>query len=145
MKILPNNAQSTSHIHAKSTHNRVKSAENTVAIEVSPRVTPTSSQGASANAASPHGRKDVPPGLQRVLDRLQSTSSDDLSRGQSNAASMISRNISRYLEVQAMAEPQSASPTEPQVPAPVAESPLPVTPVEETPTETISESAIEAA
>lgn len=83
--------------------------------------TPATSANESARpakAADAGGQKAVPPGLERVLARLQDNASPARNGGQANALDRISRNIARYVENQAMAEPPPAvvpAPTSPPV------------------------------
>ena len=50
-------------------------------------------------------QKTAPPGLERVLARLQSVPVPDRNAGQANATDRISRNIARYAETQAISTP----------------------------------------
>jgi hypothetical protein len=59
-------------------------------------------------------QKTAPPGLERVLVRLQSLSNP--TAGQSNATDRISRNLARYTETQAISTAPVAS-AEPTTPA----------------------------
>ena len=54
------------------------------------------------------GQKATPPGLERVLARLQSL--PERNAGQANAMDSISRNIARYIETQALGAPPAATP-----------------------------------
>lgn len=76
---------------------------------------PAPSAGANeapaANSASPdirpaknahQGSKPVPPGLDRVLTRLQSLPASEMNSGKTNALASISRNIARYVEMQSI-------------------------------------------
>lgn len=67
-----------------------------------------------ADAAQPSGstkpikavdqseQKAAPPGLERVLARLQSIPVAERSAGQANATEKISRNMARYTEIEAI-------------------------------------------
>lgn len=101
---------------------------------------PVDSSSNTASAAQAAGKpedaggaKAIPPGLERVQERLQAMS--ERTRGQSNALDRISRNIARYQETQALAgTPPSpppppgpettgaTAPTEPATPAPAPEA-----------------------
>jgi hypothetical protein len=62
--------------------------------------------------------KAVPPGLEKVQARQQSTPAADRNAGQTNAADRISRNIARYAETQAIVQ----SPPDASVPAQTPDS-----------------------
>lgn len=67
---------------------------------------------AAANTASPasdsSSTKTTPPGLERVLERLQNLPAPNA--GQTNALDRISRNIARYRETQALVKPLVTAP-----------------------------------
>lgn len=73
--------------------------------------------------------KTAPPGLQRVLAKLEALGEEGRSRGQNQAMDRVARNLARYQENQSVAPlPLPPEPLEPPVEAP-AESPVEV-PVE---------------
>ena len=59
-------------------------------------------------AVDPKEQKSVPPGLERVLARLQSIPVAERNAGQANAAESISRNVARYAEIEAIGTPPAA-------------------------------------
>lgn len=59
------------------------------------------------NALAQGEQKTAPPGLERVLARLQSLSNPNA--GQSNATDRISRNLARYADTQAISTAPAAS------------------------------------
>ncbi|OHC65189.1 MAG: hypothetical protein A2045_02595 [Rhodocyclales bacterium GWA2_65_20] len=84
---------------------------------------PTSADDAAKPAitAAQSGQKTTPPGLERVLARLQSSAAPERNAGQTKALETISRNIARYVETQAIGEAPVAVP--PSDPAPVPAAP----------------------
>ncbi len=93
-----------------------------------------------AETPAPARPSDGPPGLQRVLARLEAMGEAGRTPGQTQALDRISRNLARYLENQAMAPLPPPQPL-PQ-PDPVAEglpdtsTDTPADMVADTPTET---------
>ena len=82
---------------------------------------------ATAKNAAAHAGKGVPPGLEKVQARLQALAAGNPTRGQSNALSVINRNIARYAEQQAAADtatpPAATDDAAPTDTAPVATAP----------------------
>jgi hypothetical protein len=77
--------------------------------------------GAPTPAEAP-AKKTAPPGLERVLARLESLGETGRTQGQSQAMDRISRNLARYQETQALAPlPQPEPPVESE---PVVEVPV---------------------
>lgn len=85
----------------------------------------TASADAASTAASDDkvrgdkGSKAAPPGLERVLARLQAMDEGQRTAGQSNAMDRIGRNLARYLETQGLTAPTPATPPSAQ---PVADA-----------------------
>lgn len=129
MKISSAQVQPFDQFPGKGHANRNKAAEPSAFANISDAATANQAKAISAAHA---GRKEIPPGLERVQARLQATPAEDLSKGQINALDRISRNIARYLEVQAMATPeQTAAPNPVDPPAEVTEPPVAEVAVEE--------------
>lgn len=105
----------------------------------------TSSTPATATTAektaSVAAKSAVPPGLERVLERLQSMSSESLNRGQANALQHIENNIARYRDHHGIVAPATL-PTDPTTtPAEAPEAPVAVAPTtSETPLATTADS-----
>lgn len=75
---------------------------------------PASEPAAAAHAPGAHsGPKAAPPGLERVLARLQSVPEADRNTGQAMATSRISRNLDRYRETQALVQAPATDPAPP--------------------------------
>jgi hypothetical protein len=117
---------------AKAHGSRAPTAESVAAANEAPPAAPP------ANPAAQPRRPDSPPGLEKVLQRLQGMA--DLNKGQTNAMQRIERNLSRYTEMQALADPPPPAPiTEPEATptptpdAPPAEGPIVTGPVDTTP------------
>jgi len=66
--------------------------------------TPKAEFSKPAKTADHGARNETPPGLERVLARLQSTPASERNAGQSTALDRISRNLARYAEVQAIGQ-----------------------------------------
>lgn len=83
------------------------------------RAAPPAEPPKAANVAETSGKKITPPGLERVLERLQSIATDERTHGQGIALDRIARNIQKYIEVRdVVGTPETApapSPTEPPV------------------------------
>lgn len=83
-------------------------------------------------------RPNAPPGLERVLAKLEARVAEGASRGQAQALDRVSRNLARYHETQALVpEPvPGPTPTDATAPeAPPTEPAGPVNPVATTPAE----------
>lgn len=118
MKISTGQAQSFTNFPGKGVSTKNSATDNPAFVARNESATAGAQVSISANSAANSGRKDVPPGLERVLNGLQSTPAADLTGGQMNAMTKISRNIARYLEVQAM----GGGPVEPVVPSEAVEA-----------------------
>lgn len=84
--------------------------------EASAPPAPSPADGASPAAGGP-------PGLQKVLERLQAMPEGERTRGQTQAMTRIERNLQRYLEHQGLAAPAPAPAPSPDAvtpPEPVA-------------------------
>lgn len=93
---------------------------------------------AAAKNAAAHAGKAVPPGLAKVQARLQELAASNPNRGQSNALSVINRNVARYAEQQAAAvtTPEaSATPETPMAADSAATAPAATPPLASTPSE----------
>lgn len=93
--------------------------------------TPAEAGTAPEKAAAPAAvaGRQLPPGLDRVMARLEAMPPESRNAGQSNALERISRNIARYQEHHGIATP---APTVPENPP--AETPAVAAPVETEPT-----------
>lgn len=107
--------------------------------------TPAEAGTAPEKAAAPAAvaGRQLPPGLDRVMARLEAMPPESRNAGQSNALERISRNIARYQEHHGIATP---APTVPENPP--AETPAVAAPVETEPTppaapvETVAETPV---
>lgn len=78
--------------------------------------------------------KTAPPGLERVLARLESLGEAGRTQGQNQAMDRIARNLARYQENQALAPLPEPAPIVPEAEAPAPADPV----VVETPPETVT-------
>lgn len=135
MRVSPHHTQ---HMHPDSVRgpaNRARGvAESAERNAVSAAATAAQEENSPAKAAKNVSEpgKTVPPGLERVLNRLQSMPTSELNSGHSKALASISRNIARYTEMQSIGMPPAATPATPpaetgSIPAP--ESAEPAVPV----------------
>jgi len=104
MKIQPNNLQALSHAATRAKPN---SSNESAASAISGSSTPAetaSPESAAVGLAKSAGQvpKLLPPGLERVLERLQAAALAKPNTGQTNALASITRNIDRYQAVQSM-------------------------------------------
>lgn len=92
--------------------------------------TPTDVGKLPEKAAAPAAiaGRQLPPGLDRVMARLEAMPAESRNAGQSNALDRIGRNIARYQENHGLTPPAA-----PESPSPVAETPAVVAPVETAP------------
>lgn len=70
----------------------------------------TRESGKSSKTTSSGESKSVPPGLDRIQNRMQSVPAADRNTGQTTALNRISRNIARYAETQAIIPPPTIPP-----------------------------------
>lgn len=91
MKITPNTLPIRANEHARSAMSRAQPAES---VTTSDALIPSPGTSPAKSAA--------PAGLAKVMARLQAIPDEDRTAGQNTAADRISRNIERYLEVQAI-------------------------------------------
>lgn len=82
--------------------------------------------GAAPSVEAP--AKTAPPGLERVLARLESLGEAGRTQGQNQAMDRIARNLARYQEHQALAPLPEPVPTVPEIEA-EAPAPAPADPV----------------
>lgn len=123
MKITHTTAQYFTAKSAPGTGLRSNAASSApVAAEPAPSTTTAIAANAAARPAKANdaGQKTAPPGLERVLARLQDSAEPARNAGQAKRLDMISRNIARYVEAQAIGE----------APAPTPASPTPVVPTD---------------
>jgi len=117
--------------------------------------TPTDAGTAPEKAAAPAAvaGRQLPPGLDRVMARLEAMPPESRNAGQSNALDRIGRNIARYQEHHGMATPAPTVPENPPAETPVVAAPVeteptpPAAPVEtvaETPVATTPEAPVAA-
>ena len=85
---------------AMARHAKAESAPSAGA-DKAPAANPPSPDTRPAKNA-PQGSKPVPPGLDRVLTRLQSLPASEMNSGKTSALASISRNIARYVEMQSI-------------------------------------------
>lgn len=86
---------------------------------------PTAPESTATAGTTPADRGG-PPGLQKVLERLQAIPEGERTRGQTQAMTRIERNLQRYLDNQGQPPAQAAPDGAPvEAPAPVAEAPEP--------------------
>jgi hypothetical protein len=115
MKIAPGTIQPFNREPAKLAALRADAAANPSAGAGSPSSANAAAQASDsakpAKAVDPGGQKAAPPGLERVLARLQNL--PQRNAGQANALDRIDRNIARYVETQALGKPPAAAPVAP--------------------------------
>ena len=91
MKITPNTLLIRANEHVRSAMSRAQPAESGTTSDV---LIPSPGTSPAKSAA--------PAGLAKVMARLQAIPNEDRTAGQNTAADRISRNIERYLQVQAI-------------------------------------------
>jgi len=115
MKIVPGTIQPYNREPAKSGALRADAPANPAAGAGTPLSANAAAQASDsakpAKAVDPSGQKAAPPGLERVLARLQNL--PQRNAGQANALARINRNIARYVETQALGKPPAAAPVAP--------------------------------
>jgi hypothetical protein len=109
MKVTLNTVQPVSREHSRPTAMRGNAAAKPTAPANAPlsanAADPVDDPAKPAKLADIGGQKTTPPGLERVLARLQNIPMPERTTGQSNALERVARNIARYVETQAMAAP----------------------------------------
>jgi hypothetical protein len=123
MKIAPDTIQPFNREPAKPAALRAHAVANSA---VGPGTPSSANATGQANdpakppkAVDQGGQKAVPPGLERVLARLQGL--PERNAGQANALDRINRNIARYVETQALGKPPAAAPVAP-TPTPASDA-----------------------
>lgn len=126
MKVALNTLQPVGREHARHAAARANAAASPTALSGVPPSADAADRAADAakpaKLADMGGQKDTPPGLERVLARLESIPLPERTAGQSRALQQVARNIARYVENQAMSTPPADAPP-PNAPPPGATPP----------------------
>jgi hypothetical protein len=119
MKIQSNNLQAPAHTASKA--KPIQARESAAAAEISGSSIPATDTSPEQAKSAGQGPKVLPPGLERVLERLQATALAKPNAGQNTALASITRNIARYQAMQSIGDPPAtptpATPAEPAAPA----------------------------
>ena len=115
MKIAPDTIQPFNREPAKPSTLRANAVANPAVGPGTPSSANAAGQASDsakpAKAVDTGGQKAAPPGLERVLARLQGL--PERNAGQANALDRINRNLARYVETQALGKPPAAAPAAP--------------------------------
>ena len=110
MKVALNTLQPVGREHARPSAVRANAAASPTALSGVPSSADAADPAKPAKLADMAGQKGTPPGLERVLARLESIPLPERTAGQSKALQQVARNIARYVENQAMAAPPADAP-----------------------------------
>lgn len=114
MKVALNTPQPASREHARPAAVQANAAASPTALAGVPPSADAADRvrdpAKPAKLADKGGQKDTPPGLERVLARLQNIPLPERTAGQSKALEQVARNIARYVANQAMAAPPVDAP-----------------------------------
>jgi hypothetical protein len=116
MKIAPDTIQPFNREPAKPSTLRAHAVANPAVGPGTPSSANAAGQASDsakpAKAVDTGGQKAAPPGLERVLARLQGL--PERNTGQANSLDRINRNIARYVETQALGKSPAAAPVAPK-------------------------------